>query len=92
MYRIIFLGTAGGNEAVLKQMRSSGGILLNLGSYQAHLDPGPGALSKLVEFGINPRDTNIILTSHNHLEHCNDINALIDSMTYAGLDNRESYI
>ncbi len=38
--------------------------------------------------GINLRATTALLVSHNHINHCNDINAVIDAMTYSGFDRK----
>ena|SRR3989344_1075024 len=84
---LTFLGIAG-NNAVTSNLLSSGGIVLNYKRYQIHIDPGTGALLSAREHGINPAHTNIILVSHNHLSHCNDLNLLIDAMTYKGIDQR----
>jgi len=69
-------------------MRSSGGIILNLDDNQFHIDPGIGAVAKASEFGVNLRQNTAILVSHAHLNHANDANAVIDSMTYGGLDKK----
>ena len=87
MASITFLGTAGGN-AVCKQSRASGGIVIVVDDVQLHLDPGPGALVKAKEFGINPANTTAILVTHNHLSHCNDVNAIIEAMTHGGIEHR----
>ncbi len=50
------------------------------------MDPGPGALVKAREYGVNLRANNVILVSHAHLDHCNDLNAVISAMTHDGLD------
>ena len=83
---IIFLGTGGDSQVVGKQLRASGGIILQVGDDQFHIDPGPGALVMAKEAGINLRANTAVLVSHNHLNHCNDINAVIDAMTYGGFD------
>lgn len=83
---IIFLGTAGGRFSVNKQLRASGGIILRVNGIQFHIDPGPGSLVKAKEFGINLRMNNVLLASHAHLDHCNDVNAVIDAMTHSGID------
>jgi ribonuclease BN (tRNA processing enzyme) len=57
-----------------------------LKNVQFHLDPGPGSLVKAREYGVSLRANNIILASHNHLDHCNDLNAVISAMTHDGLD------
>ncbi len=38
--------------------------------------------------GINLRETTALLVSHSHINHSNDINAVIDAMTYSGLDKK----
>ncbi len=88
MARVIFLGTAGSSSVVNKQMRSSGGIILQIEDFQFHLDPGPGSLNKAKEIGINLLDTTGILVSHNHINHCNDLNVVVDAMTHAGIEQR----
>lgn len=88
MASIIFLGTAGSSAVVTKQLRSSGGIILRVEDIQFHLDPGPGALSKAKEYGINLHHNTAILVSHAHINHCNDLNAVIDAMTHSGIEHR----
>ncbi len=88
MAKIIFLGTAGGPGAVSKQLRGSGGIILQVEELQFHIDPGPGALNKAKEYGINLHNTTAILVSHNHINHCNDLNVAIDAMTHSGIEQR----
>lgn len=88
MAKIIFLGTGGDASVIGRQIRASGGIILQVGNLQFHLDPGPGSLVKAKEYGINLRANTVLLVSHNHLGHCNDINAVIDAMTLSGLDKK----
>ncbi|MFH1506749.1 MAG: MBL fold metallo-hydrolase [archaeon] len=88
MASIIFLGTGGDSIVVGKQMRASGGIVLQLEGNQFHLDPGPGALVRAKQFDINIRETTAVFVSHNHINHCNDVNAVLAGMTYSGLDPR----
>jgi len=83
---IIFLGTAGGGLAVNKQLRASGGIVIRLQNIQFHINPGPGALVKAREYGVNLRGNNVLLVSNSQLDHCNDLNAVIGAMTHDGLD------
>ncbi len=87
MHKIHFLGVAG-SDAVLNQIRGTGGILMQLDKFQIHIDPGPGALLQCKHNGISAFHTNLILVSHNHLSHCNDLNIMIDAMTYQGLDTK----
>ncbi|MBI2666717.1 MBL fold metallo-hydrolase [Candidatus Woesearchaeota archaeon] len=88
MSKILFLGTAGDATVVSKQLRASGGIILELEGMQFHLDPGPGALVKAKEYGISLQHTTAILVSNNSLPRCNDLNAVIDAMTHGGLEHR----
>lgn len=83
---IIFLGTGGDSIVVGKQLRASGGFILKVRETQFHIDPGPGALVRALENGINLRANTAVLASHNHLNHAADLNAVIDAMTYGGLD------
>jgi ribonuclease BN (tRNA processing enzyme) len=85
---IIFLGTGGDSYVVGKQIRSSGGIVLQINENQFHLDPGPSSLLMAKEVGVNLRVNTALFVTHNHLNHCNDINAVIDSMTYGGFDKK----
>lgn len=88
MSSIIFLGTAGSSAVVSKQLRSSGGIVLQIEDLQFHLDPGPGAINKAIEYGVNLHYNTALLISHNHTNHCNDLNAVVDAMTHAGIEQR----
>ena len=86
--KIIFLGTGAQSIVLGKQIRASGGIIIQSGENQIHIDPGPGALVRAKEFGVNLRENTALLVSHNHIGHCNDVNAVIDAMTYSGLDRQ----
>ena len=86
--QIIFLGTAGGGSVTSRQLRASGGILLKVDDFQFHLDPGPGSLTQAKEYSVTLRANTAILVSHNHLNHCNDMYAVIEAMTLSGLDKR----
>ncbi|MEM4247120.1 MAG: MBL fold metallo-hydrolase [Candidatus Woesearchaeota archaeon] len=85
--QLVFLGTAGNLGVVSKQSRTSGGFIIKTGELQLHIDPGPGALTNAALCGINVRAHTAILISHAHLNHCNDLNALINTMTLNGLDS-----
>lgn len=71
-----------------KQLRASGGIILQIEEDQFHIDPGPGALVMAKEIGINLRANTALFVTHNHINHCNDINVVIDAMTYGGFDRK----
>jgi ribonuclease BN (tRNA processing enzyme) len=86
--RVVFLGTGQGPEVVGKQLRGSGGIIVQTKDNQFHIDPGPGSLVMAKNYGINPRETSCLLVSHNHVNHCSDLNPCIHAMTYGGLDKK----
>ncbi|MBW2981632.1 hypothetical protein KY343_02005 [Candidatus Woesearchaeota archaeon] len=86
--KIIFLGTGGDSFVVGKQIRSAGGIILKVDDLQFHIDPGPGALINAIQNHINLRENTAIFVSSNNINQCNDINAVIDTMTYSGMDKR----
>jgi len=83
--QIIFLGTGSGS-VLYQQARGSGGIVIKSEGYQFLLDPGPGALVRAHQYGINLRQNTALLVSHAHVSHCSDANAVIGAMTHNGLD------
>jgi ribonuclease BN (tRNA processing enzyme) len=84
--KIVFIGTGGGRVVMSNQLRSSGGFVVKIPHIQIHIDPGPGALSGTSKTKIRPARTNIIISTHEHTDHANDINALIDAMTLGGIN------
>ncbi|MFH1643001.1 MAG: hypothetical protein ABIC04_08970 [Nanoarchaeota archaeon] len=85
---IIFLGTGTDPYVVGKGLRSAGGIIIKVNDNQFHLDPGPGSCGRAKEIGVNLRATTAILVSNTNLYKCNDINVVIDAMTYSGFDKK----
>ena len=88
MVQLVFLGTAGSSAVVSKQLRASGGIVMRMDDLQFHLDPGPGALLKAKEYGVNLHHTTAVLVSHCHINHCNDLNVVVDAITHGGIEHR----
>ena len=80
--KIIFLGSGGGRFSAISQRRMTGGFRIeNLAGRNYHIDPGPGALIRTYQFGLDPRTLNGIFVSHAHTDHYNDAEILIESMT-----------
>lgn len=77
---ITFLGTGGGRFATIYQKRQTGGIYIQ-DSLNIHMDPGPGALIRLLDAGLDPRATNGILVTHAHPDHYGDAEILVEGMT-----------
>ncbi len=86
--KLLFLGTGGDHHVVGKQLRASGGIVLQADGYQFLIDPGPGCLGMMARHSINPREITALLVSHAHMNHCNDANAALSAMTLMGHDRK----
>ncbi len=84
--KIIFLGTAGDGIVTGKQHRASGGIVLDVDGNLYHLNPGPGTLVRAQQFGVNLRQNIAVLAASQKLTDANDVNAVIEAMTYTGMD------
>jgi len=89
---ITILGSGGDSTVMGRQLRSTGGFVLTTEQSQIHVDPGPGALSGLVKHHFHPRETTVVLTTHQHVAHAGDAPALIASMTHNGMDKRGMYV
>ncbi|HID26179.1 MAG TPA: MBL fold metallo-hydrolase [Thermoplasmata archaeon] len=87
---IKFLGTAGARFVVMKQLRASGGLWLNIDDTNVLVDPGPGALVRCLSGKprLNPLDLNGIILTHRHLDHSNDVNIMIEAMTNGGFKKK----
>ena len=86
--RIIFLGTGGGRIVVSNQMAATGGFVIQLNGYQIQVDPGPGTLVRARQYGVKVNKTNVIFVTHHHIDHVNDVNAVIDAMTLGGIHRK----
>jgi len=86
--QLFFLGTGGGRFATITQKRRTGGIRLLAEGVNIHLDPGPGALVYSIASGLNPQKINAVLVSHNHPDHYNDAEVLVEAMTRGATKKR----
>ncbi|SNR68805.1 MBL fold metallo-hydrolase [Desulfurobacterium atlanticum] len=82
--RIVFLGTAGARYAAFGLIRQAGGIWIDVEGTNIHIDPGPGALIYSHKKGLNPHWLSYLIISHRHLDHCADINHMIEAITLGG--------
>ncbi|MFB6180589.1 MAG: MBL fold metallo-hydrolase [Candidatus Nanohalobium sp.] len=80
--KLNFLGTGGGRFVTGMQRRKTGGIVVETEETQVHVDPGPGALVETHE-NAAPEQTEAVIVSHAHLDHCNDVEPIIEMMTEA---------
>jgi len=68
--------------ATITQKRMTGGIRIeDLDKKSIHIDPGPGALVRTYQFGLNPMKVNMLLVSHSHTDHYTDAEIIIEAMT-----------
>ncbi|MCS4540888.1 MAG: MBL fold metallo-hydrolase [Euryarchaeota archaeon] len=87
---IILLGSGGGRWVTIKQARYTGGIRLHNG-IRLHIDPGPGALVRTYQFGLDPMKIDGVITSHCHPDHYTDAEVLIEAMTH-GMTKKRGFL
>lgn len=87
---IKFLGTAGARFVMIKQLRASGGIWVSCQGTNALIDPGPGSIVRCAASKprLDPSKLDAIILTHRHLDHCGDINVMIEAMTEGGFKKR----
>jgi ribonuclease BN (tRNA processing enzyme) len=87
---IKFLGTAGARFVMAKQIRYSAGTCLHLRGTDIMLDPGPGTLTRCATCrpSIDATGIDAVILTHAHIDHSNDVNAMIDAMTKGGIEKR----
>lgn len=87
---IKFLGTAGARFVMISQLRSSAGLWLSYKGTNLLIDPGPGTLVHLAKSKpkLNPSKLDGIVLTHRHLDHCGDINVMIEAMTEGGFKKK----
>ena len=80
--KLTFMGSGGGRFATITQKRMTGGFRIDdIDGMNLHIDPGPGALVRSYQFGLNPLKLDCVLVSHSHTDHYSDAEVLIEAMT-----------
>ncbi len=68
--------------ATITQRRMTGGLRIDgMDGKNIHIDPGPGALVRTYQFGLNPLKLDAVMVSHSHTDHYTDAEVLIEAMT-----------
>jgi len=85
-----FLGTAGARFVMIRQLRASGGIWISCKGTNVLVDPGPGSIVRCAASKpkLDPSKLDAIILTHRHLDHCGDINVMIEAMTEGGFKKR----
>jgi len=82
--KLVFLGTAGARYVAFGFQRQAGGLWFNFDGLNIHVDPGPGAFIHSHKKGLEPHWVDVVILSHRHLDHCADVNHILESMTLGG--------
>ncbi|MCX8194890.1 MAG: MBL fold metallo-hydrolase [Candidatus Micrarchaeota archaeon] len=80
MAEIVFLGTGGGRHNLILQERRTAGFCIN-GSIKTYVDPGPGSLVACKDFSQDPRKVDLLVLTHNHIDHINDAGVIAEAMS-----------
>ncbi len=73
---------------VAKQIAASGGLYIEDGKARISLDPGPGAVVQYAKRKVDLTKLDAIVISHRHLDHCGDVNVMVEAMTEGGFAHR----
>ena len=88
---LIILGSGGGRHNIRTQYRATGGILYKFNGIQAHIDPGPGAIVRLNQYNEDPIKTELFIVTHVHIDHFNDLCAIIEASRESLHDKNYNY-
>ncbi|MGV9172926.1 MAG: MBL fold metallo-hydrolase, partial [Promethearchaeia archaeon] len=88
---MVILGSGGGRHHIRTQFRATGGFLYKFNGIQAHIDPGPGAIVRLNQYGEDPTKTELFIVTHVHLDHFSDLGAVIESSREQLHDKNHTY-
>ncbi|MFX1275819.1 MAG: MBL fold metallo-hydrolase [Promethearchaeota archaeon] len=89
---LVILGSGGGRHHIRTQHRATGGILYKFNGIQAHIDPGPGAVVRINQYGEDPTKTEIFFVTHVHIDHFNDISAMIEASRNNFYDKDHNFV
>ena len=88
---LVILGSGGGRHNIRTQHRATGGILFKFNGIQTHIDPGPGAIVRLNQYHEDPIKTELFVVTHVHIDHFNDLCAIIEASRESLHDKSYNY-
>lgn len=88
---VTFLGTGGNPEAVFSQVPHTAGFILVADGLRLYVDPGPGAVVRAEQAGIDLGTIDGVYVSHGHLDHYAGAEAVIEGMCW-GMFSRRGYL
>jgi ribonuclease BN (tRNA processing enzyme) len=88
---LVILGSGGGRHHIRTQYRATGGILYKFNGIQAHIDPGPGAIVRINQYNEDPTKTDLFIVTHLHIDHFNDLSAIIEASRESLHDRNYNY-
>ncbi len=88
---LVILGSGGGRHNIRTQYRATGGILYKFSGIQAHIDPGPGAIVRVNQYKEDPLKTELFIVTHVHIDHFNDLCAIIEASRESLHDKNYNY-
>lgn len=89
--KITFLGTGGGRFAMIYQLRSTGGFIIESENLKMCVDPGPGTLVKANQYKRDLTKIDLLFVSHGHVDHRTDTEVVIEAMT-AGVKKKKGIL
>jgi len=88
---LVILGSGGGRHHIRTQHRATGGYLYKFNGIQAHIDPGPGSTIRINQYNEDPTKTELIIVTHAHLDHMNDVSVIIEASRLSLHDRQYKY-
>jgi len=88
---LVILGSGGGRHHIRTQHRATGGFLYKFNGIQAHIDPGPDSIVRINQYNEDPTKTELFIVTHAHVDHYNDLAAIIESSRESLHDREYNY-
>ena len=82
-WRIFFLGTGGNPEASFTQNPCTAGFVLEADGTRLYIDPGPAAVVRARQMGIDLGGLDGVYISHGHLDHYGGAESVVEGMCWA---------